>query len=164
MNHIGGKLLMFQHGVPSVGVGKLKARENLALYGTEREPTLRNPEDPFFKRFAAEACRVQMTLDLFVGSGNYTDLASLVSIPRYTCGQVGEASRLEAWNLMSDICSRCFICCQTQSISVLELADDSLISTHVFSIEVHMGLVPVALEAHGLLCLYPSRTRKPSGF
>jgi len=88
MNHIGGKLLMFQHGVPSVGVGKLKARENLALYGTEREPTLRNPEDPFFKRFAAEACRVQMTLDLFVGSGNYTDLASLVSIPRYTCGQV----------------------------------------------------------------------------
>jgi protein transport protein SEC24 len=91
MNHIGGKLLMFQHGVPSIGVGKLKARENLALYGTDRESTLRNPEDQFFKRFAAEACRVQMTLDLFIGSGSYTDLASLLAIPRYTCGQVRAA-------------------------------------------------------------------------
>ena len=37
-SHIGGKLLLFQSAIPSLGVGKVKARENLAAYGTEREP------------------------------------------------------------------------------------------------------------------------------
>lgn len=47
------------------------------------------PQDPFFKRYAAEASRVQITLDAFVGSPGPMDLASLAAIPRYTCGQVG---------------------------------------------------------------------------
>eukprot|EP00775_Hariotina_reticulata_P013331 gene13331-13460_t len=89
MGHVGGKLLLFQAGMPSLGAGKLKAsRENLNLYNTEREPTLRNPEDPFFKHWAGEASSKQITLDLFLGTNGYADLASLSSIPRYTCGQV----------------------------------------------------------------------------
>jgi protein transport protein SEC24 len=89
MGHVGGKLLLFQAGMPSLGPGKLKAsRENLNLYNTEREPSLRNPEDPFFKRFAGEASSRQITLDVFLCTNGYADLASLSSIPRYTCGQV----------------------------------------------------------------------------
>eukprot|EP00877_Chromochloris_zofingiensis_P002473 jgi/Chrzof1/12226/Cz06g26070.t1 len=90
MNHVGGKLLLFQGGSPSLGPGRLKNREpaNMALYNTDKEPQLRNPEDPFFKRFAAECSRVQITLDVVLGSAQYADLASLASIPRYTCGQV----------------------------------------------------------------------------
>lgn len=42
------------------GVGKTKNRENLAAYGTDKEGGLRSPEDPFFKRFAAECSRVQV--------------------------------------------------------------------------------------------------------
>ena len=90
MNHLGGKLLLFQGSTPSLGAGRAKAqREQLSFYGTEREPSLRNPEDPFFKRYAAEASRVQITLDAFVGApASPLDLASLAAIPRYTCGQV----------------------------------------------------------------------------
>ena len=44
MGHLGGKLLLFQSSVPSLGVAKVKNRENLTLYGTEREHSLRNPE------------------------------------------------------------------------------------------------------------------------
>jgi hypothetical protein len=51
MSHLGGKMLLFQGGVPSLGAGKFKARESLAAYGTEKEAGLRNPEDPFFKRW-----------------------------------------------------------------------------------------------------------------
>lgn len=89
MSHVGGKLLLFQAGLPSLGAGKVKpSRENLNLYNTDKEPTLRNPEDPFFKRFAGEASSRQITLDVFCGANGYTDLASLSSIAKYTCGQV----------------------------------------------------------------------------
>ncbi|GIL72053.1 hypothetical protein Vretimale_545 [Volvox reticuliferus] len=87
-SHIGGKLLLFQSSVPSLGVGKVKNRENPSAYGTEREPALRNPDDPFFKRYAAECSRVQITVDVFVMSMQYCDLASLAAIPRYTCGEL----------------------------------------------------------------------------
>ncbi|KAF6250863.1 Sec23/Sec24 trunk domain-containing protein, partial [Scenedesmus sp. NREL 46B-D3] len=89
MSHVGGKLLLFQAGLPTIGVGKLKpSRDNLNLYNSDREPSLRNPEDPFFKRYAGEASSRQITLDVFLGTNGFADLASLASIPRYTCGQV----------------------------------------------------------------------------
>jgi protein transport protein SEC24 len=90
MGHVGGKLLLFQAGLPSLGPGKLKpSRDNLNLYNTEREAQLRNPEDPFFKRYAGEASSRQISLDVFLGTPGFADLASLAAIPRYTCGQVG---------------------------------------------------------------------------
>jgi protein transport protein SEC24 len=89
MGHVGGKLLLFQSGLPTLGAGRLKAsRDNPNLYNSEREPSLRNPEDPFFKRYAGEASSRQITLDVFLGTSSFADLASLASIPRYTCGQV----------------------------------------------------------------------------
>ena len=46
-----------QSAAPSVGIGRIKARDNPALYGTDREHTQRTPDDPFYKRFSAEASR-----------------------------------------------------------------------------------------------------------
>ena len=36
MGSIGGKLLLFQAASPSVGVGRIKARDLPTLYGTDR--------------------------------------------------------------------------------------------------------------------------------
>ena len=47
------------------GVGKVKARDNAQSYGTENEPRLRNPDDPFYKKFAAECSRYQIAVDIF---------------------------------------------------------------------------------------------------
>jgi protein transport protein SEC24 len=89
MSHVGGKLLLFQGSPPSCGAGRVKAgRDNPALYGTDREPSLRAPDDPFFKRFAAEASRYQITLDVFACAAAPADLASLAAVPRYTCGSL----------------------------------------------------------------------------
>ena len=57
MAHLGGKLLVFQTAAPSLGIGKVKARDQLNLYNTEREPAIRNPEDGFYKRYAQRGDR-----------------------------------------------------------------------------------------------------------
>lgn len=57
MSSIGGKVLLFQSASPSVGAGKIKMRDSAQLYGTDREHTTRVPDDPFWKKFAAEASR-----------------------------------------------------------------------------------------------------------
>lgn len=91
MNHIGGKLLLFLSSPPTIGIGRLRAqRDNAALYGSDREHQLRTPEDKFFKDFAAEASRFQITIDIFVFNPTFIDLASLAALPRYTGGQVGQ--------------------------------------------------------------------------
>ena len=87
MNHVGGKLMLFQTAAPSVGIGRIKARDNPALYGTDREYTLRCPDDPFYKRFSAEASRFQICIDVFAGGSVYQDLPSLGALAKYTGGQ-----------------------------------------------------------------------------
>lgn len=88
MNHIGGKLMLFQSAAPSLGIGKIKARDNPALYGTDREYALRTPDDPFYKRFSAEASRFQICIDIFACGSAYQDLPSLGALSRYTGGQI----------------------------------------------------------------------------
>ena len=39
----GGKIIVFQNGIPSRGAGKLRNRENGVLYGTKDEPTMYHP-------------------------------------------------------------------------------------------------------------------------
>ena len=45
LEHCGGKLLLFQSTLPSLGEGSLKPRENPRLLGTDKEHTLLNAED-----------------------------------------------------------------------------------------------------------------------
>lgn len=45
MGHIGGKLCLFQSGLPILGVGALKPRENPRLIGTDREHMMLACED-----------------------------------------------------------------------------------------------------------------------
>ena len=88
IQHVGGKLLLFSCALPSVGDGKCKQREDARLFGTDREHSLRNPEDGWYKKMAAECSRVQVCVDLWAFGAPYTDLASLSVLPKYTGGDV----------------------------------------------------------------------------
>ncbi|KAL3141459.1 hypothetical protein ABBQ32_005024 [Trebouxia sp. C0010 RCD-2024] len=88
MEALGGKLLLFQTSVPNVGVGKITQRDNPTLYNTDSEHRLRVPEDIFFKKFAAEASKAQISIDVFSFSQQFTDLASLSALAKYTTGGV----------------------------------------------------------------------------
>jgi len=87
MQHVGGKMVCFQSSVPSSGEGKLRPKEDLASYNTEREYKLRKAEDPFFKRFGGECNRIQMCIDIFCCPPKFTDVASLSVFSSTTGGQ-----------------------------------------------------------------------------
>ncbi|CAL0300149.1 unnamed protein product [Lupinus luteus] len=89
MSHLGGKLLIFQNTLPSLGVGRLKLREDDSrIYGTDKEHVLRLPEDPFYKQMAAEFSKYQISVNVYAFSDKYTDIASLGTLAKYTAGQV----------------------------------------------------------------------------
>lgn len=89
MSRLGGKLLIFQNSLPSLGVGHLKLRgDDLRVYGTDKEYVLRLPEDPFYKQMAADLTKFQIAVNVYAFSDKYTDIASLGTLAKYTGGQV----------------------------------------------------------------------------
>ncbi|KAJ3703215.1 hypothetical protein LUZ61_006920 [Rhynchospora tenuis] len=89
MSQIGGKLLLFQSNLPSIGIGRLRLRgDDVRAYGTDKEHILRVPEDPFYKQMAAEFTKNQISVDIFAFSNKYCDIASLGTLSKYTGGQV----------------------------------------------------------------------------
>eukprot|EP01018_Ginkgo_biloba_P004601 Gb_11357 [translate_table: standard] len=89
MSQLGGKLLIFQSTLPSLGVGRLKLRgDDPRIYGTDKEYTIRIAEDQFYKQMAADLTKYQIGVNLYAFSNNYTDIASLGTLSKYTGGQV----------------------------------------------------------------------------
>ncbi|KAF6154111.1 hypothetical protein GIB67_009811 [Kingdonia uniflora] len=89
MSQLGGKLLIFQATLPSLGVGRLRSRgDDLRVYGTDKEHTLRISEDPFYKQMAADLTKYQIGANVYAFNDRYTDLASLGTLAKYTGGQV----------------------------------------------------------------------------
>eukprot|EP00897_Mesotaenium_endlicherianum_P001573 jgi/Mesen1/1443/ME000132S00386 len=75
---LGGKLLVFQSTLPSLGPGRLKLRGNdPRIYNTDKEHTVRGTEEPFYKTMAADFSRAQISVNVYAFSSTYTDLASL---------------------------------------------------------------------------------------
>ncbi|KAG0473484.1 hypothetical protein HPP92_015341 [Vanilla planifolia] len=89
MSQLGGKLLVFQSTLPSLGVGRLRLRgDDARAYGTDKENNLRIPEDSFYKQMAADFTKNQIAVDIFAFSEKYSDIASLGTLAKYTGGQV----------------------------------------------------------------------------
>ncbi|CAA2986321.1 transport Sec24-like At3g07100 [Olea europaea subsp. europaea] len=88
MGQLGGKLLIFQNTLPSLGAGRLRLRDDARIYGTDREHMLRIPEDPFYKQMAADFTKYQVAVNVYAFSDKYTDIASLGTLAKYTGGQV----------------------------------------------------------------------------
>ncbi|GAB4828333.1 Protein transport protein Sec24A [Ancistrocladus abbreviatus] len=89
MNQLGGKLMIFQTTLPSLGVGRLRLRgDDQRIYGADKEHTLRVAEDPFYKQMAADFTKYQIAVNIYAFSDKYTDIASLGTLSKYTGGQV----------------------------------------------------------------------------
>ncbi|KAH9301918.1 hypothetical protein KI387_013501, partial [Taxus chinensis] len=92
MKSTGGKLLVFQSVLPSVGMGALSAREAEGRANTsagEKEAhKLLQPADKILKTIAIEFAEFQVCVDLFLTTQSYVDIASISVVPRTTGGQV----------------------------------------------------------------------------
>mmetsp|Transcript_15575 Transcript_15575/g.31443 ORF Transcript_15575/g.31443 Transcript_15575/m.31443 type:complete len:1061 (-) Transcript_15575:340-3522(-) len=86
IQHVGGKLLLFQSSLPTIGEGALKMRDNPRLLGSDKEHTMLNAEDTFYKTHAVDFSRVQICIDTFLFAAQYTDVATLSVLSKYTAG------------------------------------------------------------------------------
>ncbi|KAF8377055.1 hypothetical protein HHK36_030427 [Tetracentron sinense] len=88
----GGKLLVFQSVLPSVGIGALSAREaegrtNISA-GEKETHKLLQAADKTLKTMAIEFAEYQVCVDVFITTQTYVDIASISVVPRTTGGQV----------------------------------------------------------------------------
>nr|XP_003464561.3 protein transport protein Sec24A [Cavia porcellus] len=83
----GGRISVFQTQLPTLGVGALKPREEPNQRSSAKEIHL-TPSTDFYKKLALDCSGQQVAVDLFLLSGQYSDLASLGCISRYSAGSV----------------------------------------------------------------------------
>jgi protein transport protein SEC24 len=84
---VGGKITVLSASLPNVGYGKLEMREDKKLLGTSGESKLLQTANSFYKSFAVECSKNQVSIDMFLFSSQYQDVATLSNLPRYTGGQ-----------------------------------------------------------------------------
>lgn len=87
ISHVGGKICVLSASLPNIGHGKLEMREDKKVLGTSGESKLLQTQNAFYKSFAVECSKTQVSIDMFLFSSQYQDLASLSNLPRYTGGQ-----------------------------------------------------------------------------
>lgn len=88
MGHIGGKMVVFLSNLPSIGDARLKHRDNPRTLGTDKEQVQLVSQDDWYKDRAIEFSKLQICLDLFLFSSQYTDVATLSMLPKYTGGSM----------------------------------------------------------------------------
>lgn len=95
--------MVLSSSLPSAGAGALKNREDPKALGTSKESGLLQAAVPFYKTFAIECSRAQVSVDMFLFSAVYQDVATLgtrsvplprlytyllpACLPHYTSGQ-----------------------------------------------------------------------------
>ena len=84
---IGGKIIVLTASLPNMSHGKLDVREDKTKLGTAKENGLLQTGNSFYKSFAVECSKNQVSIDMFLFSSQYQDVASLSNLPRYTGGQ-----------------------------------------------------------------------------
>ena len=106
MQKLGGKIVVFQSVLPNVGPGKLQNR----AINAKDQTSLFQPSDQFYKSFALECCKKQISCDLFLYSpaGKYVDVATIGCLAQFTGGEVNyyqlsEHSSTEAQHLYYDL-------------------------------------------------------------
>ncbi|KAL7410818.1 Sec23/Sec24 trunk domain-containing protein [Mrakia frigida] len=84
---IGGKIIVLNSSLPSVGPGALKNREDPTILGTSKESALLAAAIPFYKLLAIDCSKSQVAVDMFLLNSGYADVATLSALPKYTAGQ-----------------------------------------------------------------------------
>ncbi|KAJ3278706.1 COPII subunit [Borealophlyctis nickersoniae] len=85
---IGGKIIVMQSTLPNQNEGALKAREDPKLLGTPKEVTLLQPQSGFYKNLAVTCSPTQVSIDVFLFSPQYADVATLSGCAKFTGGSV----------------------------------------------------------------------------
>lgn len=78
--------MVLSASLPTIGPGALKPREDVKLLGTAKESSLLQAATGFYKTFAIDCSRSQVSVDMWLFAPGYADVATLSCLPRYTGG------------------------------------------------------------------------------
>jgi len=80
--------MLFQSSIPTVGPGKGKPRDEVRLYGTDKEKTLYAPQDAFWRRLGLACVNRFISVDVFSYAQKSVELPSVSIVSKLTGGQV----------------------------------------------------------------------------
>ncbi|KAJ1352234.1 Protein transport protein Sec24C [Parelaphostrongylus tenuis] len=84
-----GKLMVFSTSLPTFEApGKLKARNDRSLLGTEKEKTALMPQDEFYTKLGEQCVKAGVSVDLFLFPNSFMDVASIAQLSAVTGGSV----------------------------------------------------------------------------
>lgn len=84
----GGKIIVVSSTLPNVGIGKLHKRNDQGVVNTPKETSqLLSCQDGFYKSFPIDCSKAQITVDMFLASEDYIDVATVSNLGRFTGGQ-----------------------------------------------------------------------------
>jgi protein transport protein SEC24 len=85
---IGGKIISCLAGIPNQGEGSLQNRDNPRLYGTDKEHTLLQAANKYYRAKAENCVQYHLMFDLLLFPDQYTDIATLGELAQYSGGQL----------------------------------------------------------------------------
>ena len=85
----GGKVVCIQNATPSIGKFALKNRENVKLYGSDKEHEMLRPGLSHYKDIAVKCALHQIAIDMLCVASNhrYCDVATLSQLCRHSAGE-----------------------------------------------------------------------------
>ncbi|KFP63376.1 Protein transport protein Sec24B, partial [Cariama cristata] len=86
MSPTGGRISVFQTQLPSLGAGLLHSREDPNQRSSTKVVQHLGPATDFYKKLALDCSGQQTAVDLFLLSSQYSDLASLACMSKYSAG------------------------------------------------------------------------------
>ncbi|XP_076998690.1 protein transport protein Sec24B isoform X3 [Tamandua tetradactyla] len=86
MSPTGGRVSVFQTQLPSLGAGLLQSREDPNQRSSTKVIQHLGPATDFYKKLALDCSGQQTAVDLFLLSSQYSDLASLACMSKYSAG------------------------------------------------------------------------------
>uniref|UniRef100_A0A452SYU4 SEC24 homolog B, COPII coat complex component n=1 Tax=Ursus maritimus TaxID=29073 RepID=A0A452SYU4_URSMA len=81
-----GRVSVFQTQLPSLGAGLLQSREDPNQRSSTKVVQHLGPATDFYKKLALDCSGQQTAVDLFLLSSQYSDLASLACVSKYSAG------------------------------------------------------------------------------
>ncbi|XP_028816465.1 protein transport protein Sec24B isoform X2 [Denticeps clupeoides] len=88
MSPTGGRVSVFQTQLPTLGAGFLHSREDPNQRSSTKAVQHLGPATDFYKKLALDCSGQQIGVDLFLLSSQYSDLASLACISKYSAGSI----------------------------------------------------------------------------
>lgn len=96
LGKIGGKLSVFLSSIPTLGINSLKNRESYSNYDTPKETEMLKPATSNFRDLALLFSKDQLCVDQYILTAQYTDIASLQPLSKFTAGSIKQYPGFEA--------------------------------------------------------------------